>query len=177
MIKRFIKSKSITVTHAINEYDESCSAIRTSVIDECYWISSQHVRLKMSRTYQEYLRMSDAHVAQIQLELQKRCSGMGESNVDFDGENVGNSIMGKSIMSCGKIISAYSDLEFCIPLPNGETIQLAHDLIKYTGEYDWLKNNYKFIPFGKLLYSDLIEKMKAVFNGRIPGKYVWHTKN
>jgi len=175
MIKRFIKRKNMTVTQAINCYGESCAAVRTINLNECCQINAQQVRLTMSRRYQEYLGVSDAHLVQIQIEFEKRYKAMSSENTVFEIENVGNALLENSIVSCADIIIGHGDLEFCVPFPKQDDPILAADLIKYTPQYDWLKSHYKLIPFGKQLYSNLVKEMGQTFKGKIPGRHIWHT--
>lgn len=174
MIKRFIKQKGMTVTQAINRYGESCNVIRTRIFEECYWQSTQHFRLHMSVQYQEYLQMSDAHLAQVHIELEKGLNG--ERNVEHvPTENFGVALLEKSIVPCDHIRGRYGNLEHCIPIPNNDIFRLANDVITYGGEFQWWKKHHLLIPFGKLLYSDFIAKMEQVFRGRIPGRHAWHS--
>jgi len=173
MIKRFIKQKSITVTQAINSYGELASAAPTRVVNECCWISSQHVRLMRSRQYKDYLKISDPLLYQIQIELEKRGRTLG--TIDLTVENAGSTMLAESVTTCGEILNHYGHLELCIPFPNNEVAQLTFDLVRYSAEFEWLKKRYHLVPFGKLLYSDLVEKMRVAFSGRIPGRHIWHT--
>lgn len=173
MIKRFIKQKGMTVTQAINRYGESSNAIRTRVFEECYWQSAQHFRYQMSVRYQAYLQMSDAHLAQVHIELEKRVDG--DRKVEpVQTENFGVTLLEKSIVTCDHIRGRHGDLEHCIPLPNDGILHLAHDVIVYGGEFQWWKKHHLLIPFGKPLYSDFVKKMEEVFRGRIPGRQAWH---
>lgn len=174
MMKRFIKQKGMTVTQAINRYGESCNAIRTRILEECCWQSTQHFRLHMSVRYQDYLQMSDAHLAQVHIELEKWIDK--EPNGEpVQTENFGAILLKKSIVSCGSIRGRHGDLENCIPIPNDEIFRLAHDIITYSGQLQWWKKHRALIPFGKPLYSDFVAELERVFRGRIPARHVWHT--
>lgn len=163
----------MTVTQAINRYGESCNAIRTRIVEECYWQSTQYFRLQLSIRYQAYVQMSDAHLAQVHIELEKRIDR--DRNVDpAHTENFGITLLEKSIVSCDHIRGRHGDLEHCIPIPNNDIFRLAQDVITYGGEFQWWKKHHALIPLGKPLYSDFVAELERVFRGRIPGRHVWH---
>jgi hypothetical protein len=176
MIKRFIKQKGMTVTKAVNSHGQLCSAIRTVVANDCCWMSEQHVRLMMSTRYQDYLQINDEHLSQITIEFGKQYSAHFGNNAEIDMlENAGLLLFQKSVVTCSDITDGYGDLESCIPFPNGEGLDLVNDIIRYRGEFVWLKEHHALIPFGKQLYSNLVKEMERVFSGRVPGRQIWHT--
>jgi len=176
MIKRFISQKGMTVTRAVNSHGQMCLAIRTATVEDCCWMSEQHVRHLMSQRYKDYLQISDGHLNQIVIEFGKQCNALFGSNEKVDMlENTGIQLLKQSVVTCSDIMEGYGDLEYCIPLPNCEGLDLLNDIILYRGEFVWLKSHYDMIPFGKQLYSNLVREMEEVFRGRVPGRQVWHT--
>ena len=163
----------MTVTEAINRYGESCNAIRTRIFEECHWQSTQHFRLKMSLRYQAYVQMSDAHLAQVHIELEKRIDGDRNADV-MQTENFGLLLLEKSISTCDHVRNRHGNLEQCIPIPNKELLLLTQDVIRYGGELQWWKRHHSLIPFGKSLYSNFVCEMERVFRGRIAGRHAWH---
>ena len=79
-------------------YGESCNAIRTRIFEECHWQSTQHFRLKMSLRYQAYVQMSDAHLAQVHIELEKRVDGDRNADVT-QTENFGLLNLARNMLS------------------------------------------------------------------------------
>jgi hypothetical protein len=176
MIKRFIKQKGMTVTKAINSHGQSCSAIRTFAVNDCCWMSEQYVRQSMSIRYKDYLQINDEHLNQIVIEFRKQYSARFGSNAEVGmSENAGQLFFKTSVVTCSDIMGSHGDLEFCIPFPNGEGLDLVNEIIRYRGEFVWLKDHHDVIPFGKQLYGNLVKEMEGVFRGRIPGRQVWHT--
>jgi len=179
MIKRFVNQKSVTVTQAINCYGESCNAILTSVVSECCWISLQQVRFVMSQRYQKYLSISDEHLSQIKIEFERLYKACSEYDMGPDfSDNAGSICLNKSIVTCSKILEGTDGFEMCIPdaaMKGINNFDLLADIIRYEGEYKWLNENHKLIPFGIQLRSVLINEMERVFSGRVPGRQVWHT--
>ncbi len=166
----------MTITKAVNSHGQLCSAIRTAAVNDCCWMSEQHVRHSMSVRYKDYLQINDEHLNQIVIEFGKQYSDRIGNNEYIDmPENAGLLLLKKSVVICSDIMDNYGDLESCIPFPDGEGLDLVNDIIRYRGEFVWLKDHHDMIPFGKQLYSNLVKEMEGVFRGRIPGRQVWHT--
>ncbi|MBL7858934.1 MAG: hypothetical protein JNM57_14685 [Cyclobacteriaceae bacterium] len=181
MIRRKIKQKTITITEAINLYGPFSKAVLATVIAEAEKLARLHYRYYYTLRYQQYLNVSDEHLEQIALELDRRskslCGEEFELALSLTPGVSGNAALVYFISSdktIQELKEKYGDFEYCIPTGTTDNFSLFFNLIRYNGTYSWFKTNHRKIPNGKIVLNDLIMEMEQVFTGKLEGRQPWH---